>query len=273
MIMSTLVHASLGEAALLGVIQGLTEFLPVSSSGHLVLLQQFMSLEHDQILFDLILHVGTLIPILWFYRADIQNILKDLTTGVQPLLQRPGVKLLALLATATVPTGIIGLLFEDLFEEMFANPTFLPVSFMITGTLLYSIRRLNEGDTDGLSMTFKHALILGLAQGFAITPGISRSGTTIVVALMLGLNRTFAAKFSFLMSVPAILGAVLLKTLKAEPGALDMLDVAMGGSTALIAGYLALVLLVSMVKKGSFTHFCWYCWGIACVSGLIAYMG
>lgn len=266
-------QASVGEAALLGIIQGLTEFLPVSSSGHLVLLGQFMSLGHDEILFDLILHVGTLIPILWFYRRDLKTIAKDATSGELPLMERPGVRLLVLLAAATVPTAIIGLLFEDLFEQLFANPGFLPISFMITGTLLFSIRKLDEGQTDGSGMTIKQALILGLAQGFAITPGISRSGTTIVVALMLGLNRNFAAKFSFLMSVPAIMGAVLLKTLKSEPGALNMVDVAVGGSAALVAGYLALVLLVSMVKKGSFTNFSWYCWGIACVSGLIAFTG
>jgi undecaprenyl-diphosphatase len=268
-----LAHASTGEAAFLGVVQGLTEFLPVSSSGHLVLLGQFMSFEHDDILFDLILHVGTLIPILWFYRGDLKTIAQDVASGDAPFFQRPGARLLALLATATVPTGIIGLLFEDLFEQLFANPSFLPISFMITGILLYSVRRLNEGSTDGSGMSFKQALILGIAQGCAITPGISRSGTTIAVALMLGLNRNFAAKFSFLMSVPAILGAVVLKTLKSEPGALDMVDVAVGGGMALVAGYFALVLLVSMVNKGSFTHFCWYCWGIACVSGLIAFAG
>jgi undecaprenyl-diphosphatase len=266
-------QASIGEAALLGIIQGLTEFLPVSSSGHLVLLGQFMSFEHDDILFDLILHVGTLIPILWFYRGDLKTIAQDATQGDRPLLERPGARLLALLATATIPTGVIGLLFEDIFEQLFANPGFLPIPFMITGTLLFSIRKLDEGETNGSGMSFKQALILGIAQGFAITPGISRSGTTIAVALMLGLNRNFAAKFSFLMSVPAIAGAVLLKTLKSEAGALDMVEVAVGGSAALIAGYLALVLLVSMVKKGSFTHFCWYCWGIACVSGLFAFTG
>ena len=229
----------------------------------MVLLQQFMSLDHDDILFDLILHVGTLIPILWFYRADLKAIVSDLVGGDVPFMERPGIRLLALLATATVPTGIIGLLFEDLFEQLFANPSFLPISFTITGVLLFSIRKLSDGATDSQQMLFYQALILGVAQGFAITPGISRSGTTIAVALILGLNRNFAAKFSFLMSVPAILGAVVLKTLKSEPGALVLSEVAVGGLAALVSGYLALVLLVSMVKKGSFTHFCWYCWGIA----------
>ena len=128
--MSYIVPASILEAAILGVIQGLTEFLPVSSSGHLVLLQQFMSLGHDDILFDLMLHVGTLLPILWFYRSDLKAIVGDLFQGDVAFLERPGVRLLALLAAATVPTGIIGLLFEDLFETIFGaellleNPIF-----------------------------------------------------------------------------------------------------------------------------------------------------
>ena len=260
-------------ALLLGVLQGITEFLPVSSSGHLVLFQQFFDAAgEDAILFDLILHLGTLIPVLYFYRSDVLCVIRDPIVGEGPMLERPGVRLLGLLVAASIPTAIIGLAFEDLFEQLFATPAALTLTFAITGCLLYASGRFDKSDK-GTKLTVGLALLLGLAQGFAITPGISRSGTTISVALMLGIDRVEAARFSFLMSVPAILGAVLLKLRKADPSTLELLPMGIGFLAALVSGYLALVLLVRVVKQGTFPRFAWYCWGAAIVAGAVAFAG
>lgn len=262
--------SSIGGSLFLGILQGLTEFLPVSSSGHLVLFQQFFEVADEHaILFDLVLHLGTLIPVLYFYRKDVALLIVDPVQGEGPLLERPGVKLLGLLVAASIPTAIIGLAFEDLFEQLFATPAALTVTFAITGCLLFAAGRFDRSERQ-VHIGVKLALLLGLAQGFAITPGISRSGTTIAVALMLGIDRTEAARFSFLMSVPAIVGAVLLKAKDADPSELDAIPMLVGFGSALISGYLALVLLVALIKRGNFPHFAWYCWGAAAVAGALA---
>ena len=263
---------SWAAALLLAVLQGITEFLPVSSSGHLVLFQQFFEVADEHaILFDLVLHLGTLIPVLYFYRKDVAQLVLDPIQGEGPFLERPGVRLLGLLVAASVPTAIIGLAFEDLFEQLFATPAALTVTFAITGCLLLAAGRFDRSE-DKVAIGVKLALLLGLAQGFAITPGISRSGTTISVALMLGIDRTEAARFSFLMSVPAIVGAVLLKLKDADPSQIDALPMLVGFGSALVSGYLALVLLVALIKQGTFPRFAWYCFGAAAVAGAIAFL-
>ncbi len=260
----------LGAAFFLGVLQGLTEFLPVSSSGHLVLFQQFFEIGTDHVLFDLVLHLGTLIPVLWFYRQHVGLLITDPIRGEGPFREREGVKLLGLLIAASIPTAIIGLAFEDIFEQLFSKPAALTVTFAITGCLLMASGIWDRSEKK-VALTIPLALLLGLAQGFAITPGISRSGTTIAVALMLGMDREVAARFSFLMSVPAILGAVLLKFKDADFSAIDMAQLGAGGLTALVTGYLALVLLVKLVKSGKFHNFAWYCWAAAIVAGVLAF--
>lgn len=259
-------------ALFLGVLQGLTEFLPVSSSGHLVLFQQFFHVAGDHILFDLVLHVGTLVPVLWFYRDSFRTLITDPFVGEGAFLQRPGVRLLALLVLASIPTAAIGLAFEDTFELLFATPAALVVSFGFTGTILYASGKFGQGTTTIDQLSWKTALILGVAQGVAITPGVSRSGTTIAVALMLGVEREAAARMSFLMSVPAITGAVLLKLRDVETAGLDPLQLGVGGLAALISGYAALIFLVKIVRKGQFSRFAWYVWGAAIVAGIVAFM-
>lgn len=254
----------------LGLVQGLTEFLPVSSSGHLVLFQQFFPIDGDDVLFDLILHVGTLLPVLWFYRRDVGVLATDPIVGKGPWLEREGVRLGLLLLLATLPTGLIGVIFKDLFEYWFSTPAVLTLTFAITGTLLFVSGKVRSREFGLDSMTWWHALVLGVAQGLAITPGISRSGTTIVVALLLGLAPMAAARFSFLMSVPAILGAVVLKLDDAELSGMDLGAMTLGGVTAMVSGYAALVLLVFVVKRRRLASFAWYCWTMAAVSGGLA---
>jgi undecaprenyl-diphosphatase len=263
--------SSTAGAAFLGFLQGLTEFLPVSSSGHLVLFQQFFEVAGDEVLFDLVLHLGTLIPVVYFYRDSLVGIGRDVFRAEGPLLEREGVRLGLCIVAATIPTGVIGVLFKDLFEELFQTPAVLTLTFAITGALLWSTRGRTTGTIDARSLTYAQAALLGLAQGLAITPGISRSGTTIAVALILGLTPAFAARFSFLMSIPAILGAVVLKLRDVSDAAPpDPTELAVGGLVALVSGYFALSFLVGLVKRDGLSHFSWYCWLAAVAAGGIA---
>ncbi|MEO0600421.1 MAG: undecaprenyl-diphosphate phosphatase [Myxococcota bacterium] len=251
-------------ALFLGVTQGLTEFLPVSSSGHLVLFEQAFGLVsgEDEILFYLVLHVGTLIPVLYFYRDWVFKLLRDPFVGEAPFREREGVQWIGYLLLASVPTAIIGLAFEDLFETLFSTPATLAVTFTITALLLLATSRFDRSHLAN-PLSAGIVLTLGIAQGIAITPGISRSGTTIAVALLLGLDRETAARFSFLMSVPAITGALLLKLRDAEVGAIDPTQLVVGGSAALVTGYLALVLLVQVVRAGRMAYFAAYLFAVA----------
>ena len=249
-------------AILLGVVQGLTEFLPVSSSGHLVLFQQvfghgIMGIE-DHVAFDLVLHVGTLLPVVVMYRSDIAAIFRDLS-GDGPFMERSGLRLAIWVVVGSVPTGIIGILFKDVFEQPVHHHTHGGVAFGLTAVLLWRTRSLTDRSRSILEMSWHDALIIGLAQGIAITPGISRSGTTIAVALMLGLRRELAARFSFLLSIPAILGAFLLKAKDFDFGSSQaLLPLAVGFTAAAVSGWGALVLLLRLVRSGDFSRFAYY---------------
>lgn len=267
--MPATLFAGLFGALFLGALQGLTEFLPVSSSGHLVLFQQFLDIGDDHVLFDLVLHMGTLLPVLWFYRDEIGRLLVDPLTGDGPFLERQGVRTWGLLAAASLPTAAIGLVFEDTFEALFSRPAALTVTFAVTGVLLFLSGRLER--TQKSPLTLPVAFVLGITQGLAITPGISRSGSTIAAGLLLGLEREEAARFSFLMSVPAILGATLLRLGDASLSNLHAPQLLVGFLTATATGYLALVLLVKLVKTGMFPRFAWYCWFAAAVAGAVTF--
>lgn len=260
--------ASALGALFLGVVQGLTEFLPVSSSGHLTLFGQFVELDGDNTLFNLFLHVATLLPVLWFYREKVLFLVRDPVQSDKPFLQREGVRRWGLLVAASVPTAIIGLVFKDLFEELFENPAALTVSFTITALILLATRAANPR---GRKLTLGVAIVLGIVQGLAITPGISRSGSTIAAALLLGVDRDEAAEFSFLMSVPAIIGATLLLAKDADLAMFDPLDVAVGFVAALLSGYFALAMLVALVRRGGLHWFSIWCFGAAIAAGVLAF--
>jgi len=253
-------------AVFLGIVQGLTEFLPVSSSGHLVLIQQFFSLPGDKLFFDLALHVGTLMPVLWVYRADLLRMIRAPFTESGPIAERPGTRLMGLILLGSVPTAAIGLGFEDLFEQLFATPAALTITFAITGWLLFFSGHAKQGDSAEMDMKAWQAIVIGIAQGLAITPGISRSGTTIAVALFLGMRREYAARFSFLLSIPAISGAFLLKLKDITPADIQLDATLLGAFAALVSGYLALTLLIKLVKSGDFSRFAWYAWAVALFS-------
>ena len=251
------------SAALLGIVQGMTEFLPVSSSGHLVLFQSWLPVVGDPLAFDLALHLGTLIPVLWVYRADLAGVVVDTTRGQGPFLERPGVRLMLLLVAATIPTAIIGLSLEDLFEKLFHTPTAVGAAFAVTGTFLWFTKKLRQGDTPAHGLRWGHAVGIGLAQGLAITPGISRSGSTIAAGLFLGMDREAAARFSFLLSIPAILGAVVLKAGDLDFSGAAMTPLLVGVATSAVSGYIALRLLIRLVRAGDFSKFAYYLWPLA----------
>ncbi|MBN95500.1 MAG: hypothetical protein CL928_15780 [Deltaproteobacteria bacterium] len=252
------------QALLLGALQGLTEFLPVSSSGHLVLFQEWLGEAFfamgEEGLFIVLLHAGTLLPVLWFYRADLMAIVSSLIGSQSSEGDGREHRQLAIAVTvATIPTGAMGLLFQDLFERLFTNVSAVCAALLVTAGLLLATRFRSEPEGSGRPPTIALALLLGLVQGLAITPGISRSGATIAAALFLGMGREQAARLSFLMSVPAICGALALKlssgiSLSTMPWGPALI----GFVTAVIVGYGALVLLVALVRRGQLHRFAAY---------------
>jgi undecaprenyl-diphosphatase len=269
------------QAVILGLLQGLTEFLPVSSSGHLVLFQEWLSEDFfaagDELFFDLVLHVGTLIPVLWFYRSELKGVVVSPTAAPSRaeaggwlawLKAEPSRWLALCVVVATIPTGLIGVGLEDHFEALFSSVTPVCVALLVTGALLFSTRFVKSpGPGEAPKMALWMALALGVIQGLAITPGISRSGSTIALALFLGLDREQAARFSFLASVPAIIGAVVFKARDGIPtGDIDWLVVGVGFVTSMAVGYGALVMLVALVKRGKLHRFAYYVWPLAVVA-------
>lgn len=253
-------------AIILGMVQGLTEFLPISSSGHLVLLQTFLPVEGDDLAFDLVLHLGTLIPVLVLFRADLLRMLRDPLEGGGPMLERPGVRWLMLVGIASVPTALMGVLLEDLFETMFSGLYALAWQFAVTAIVLQMTGRASQGERQIGELRARDALLIGIAQGIAILPAISRSGSTIAAAMLLGVNRDLAGRFSFVISIPAILGACLLKARKVEIAPEMVGPWLVGGAVSLVFGWLSLTVLMRVIRAGRFDRFGWYCWGLAAIS-------
>jgi undecaprenyl-diphosphatase len=258
------------EALALAVIQGLTEFLPVSSSGHLVLAQTFLGIGASAAFFyDILLHVGTAAAAFAFYRRDIGRLLRAL---LPPYAGAPGEvrsarRLLLLLAAACVPTAIIGFSFKDFFESLFASPGAVVVALGVTGTFLIASSLLRGAGEPLETAPWWKAALVGLAQGVAIVPGISRSGSTIVAGLAIGLRREDTVRFSFLLSLPAILGAALLE-LRHPPAGAVMVPPALAAAgfvAAAATGYLAILFVLRWTREGRLWQFGLYCWAVAAI--------
>ena len=210
----------LQQAIILGAIQGLTEFLPVSSSGHLVLMQNLFGINEPEILFDIFLHLGTLVAICIVFIKEILSILltiwrlpgllRSSKSWLQLFKENEDIRIAALIITGSIPTAILGLMLERWSDQLFGSVGLVGFMLLVTGCLLALTRRVQTEDRFIKQVTVKDSLIIGLVQGFAVIPGISRSGATISVALFLGINREVAGRFSFLLSIPAILGALIL---------------------------------------------------------------
>jgi undecaprenyl-diphosphatase len=267
------------EAIVLGIIQGLTEFLPVSSSGHLVLFQQLFGLKEAELFFDVCVHLGTLLAVMVVFRQEIKNIILALmrlissTGSKKTILQKiesdPDLKMALLIVIGSIPTAVLGFLFRGIADRLFASVFIVGLMLMVTGLLLWLTRwaatRVEQPGADRL--TPKNALIIGVVQGLAIIPGISRSGSTISIALLLGIRREMAARYSFLLSIPAIIGAGLLSFKEGLSQTDQAIQISLlGAVAAALVGYGALKSLLHVVKKGRLHLFAPYCW----MAGILA---
>lgn len=240
----------------------MTEFLPVSSSGHLVISEGLFGIRSDDIIFEVLVHFGTLIAVLIYFRKKIYDIIKAIFTAVfrkSGPISSPDLKLALFLVIGTVPAVIIGLLFEELIVEAFKSPRWASGMLLVTALILFSTRWAVDRSKN---LGSPQALAVGLAQALAIMPGISRSGSTISMGMWLGMNKSEAAEFSFLLSIPAIAGATIFKLpdMFASAGDTDLLPVYLAGAlVSAIVGYLSIAFLLSVIKKGKFFYFGLYC--------------
>lgn len=270
------------SAALMGILQGVAEFLPISSSGHLALFQHFFSVENyeeTQMFFTVLLHLGTLISVFVYYWRDVLELIQEFFLGLAALFSRrggherqtppPARRLVLLIIVATLPLFLI-LPVKDLVEEAMNNVHFVSVALLVTGFILWFSDRMARGRKTARNATVLDAVLVGLAQALGTLPGISRSGITISAGMLRGFERTFAVRFSFLMSMPAVLGANILSLKDVmETGAfhMEMLPLyLMGTVVAAVVGYFAIRLVNLLADKGKFGAFAWYCWIVGAVT-------
>ncbi|PLX81187.1 MAG: UDP-diphosphatase [Desulfuromonas sp.] len=256
------------EALLLGLLQGLTEFLPVSSSGHLVLAQHFLdSFEQPGVLFDVILHLGTIGAVLVYFRADIGRLL----AAPFQADAREDRRMLILIVIGSVPTAVIGLLGNTFLTSLFDRPAVAACMLLITGAILLGAEKLGQRVGNRPAISSVDAFLTGIAQGLAIIPGISRSGSTIALLLIRGIDAETAARFSFLLSIPAVLGASLLEARHLGDIPSDIIPTYLAGAgIAFFSGLCAIRLLLSILRKRRLSWFAFYCW---IVGGLFLLFG
>ena len=246
---------TLWTAALLGVLQGLTEFLPVSSSGHLAIAQMLIpGFSQTGVVFDAMLHVGTAAAVVWYERRHI----------VEWVSTRSGHRLIGLIVAGTIATAVLALPLRSIAIAAFVKPLWVGVALAITGGVVASTAWFPGGQSDQHRMTWRQAIVVGLAQGLAIFPGLSRSGLTIAAGLAGGLERTWSARFSFLLGVPAIVMVAILELAGAwrlpyhQPNGFGLACL-IGAMAAAVTGYFALRLVIKAVSSRIFYRFAWYC--------------
>ena len=266
------------QSSILGFVQGVAEFLPISSSGHLTLLQNFFGMEEPDNLFNILLHFATLLAVCIYYWHDVVGMIMEFFRGIRDMCSRHPSKanppeerrLVLLIIVATLPLFAI-LPIEDKVEALGSNPFFVCCALLVTGCILFFSDRMARGHKTARNTTLTDVLLVGVAQGFATVPGLSRSGCTISAGMALGMDRQFAVRFSFLMSLPAVLGATLLKVIKtvlegaAIPAEL-LPKYLLGMVIAGVVGYFSIKLVNLLASKGKFGAFAYYCWGAGLVS-------
>ena len=260
---------------MLGIIQGLTEFLPVSSSGHLVIFENLLGFKEPEILLDASLHLGTLLAVCIYFRSDLLKMLQGLWSWVKPARDSSPeltahASLALMVVVGSIPTALIGLIFKDPLERLFGAVTTVGVMLLVTGMITGVTKFIPEGRGKWDRVKVWMALTIGVAQGLAIIPGISRSGSTIVCALLLGLRRETAGRFSFLLSIPAIIGAVGLQLESDAIMRVGPVPLAAGFASAALVGFFALRLLMGMVKKGHFYYFAPYCFAVGILTIMLS---
>jgi len=270
-------------AIILGIIQGLTEFLPVSSSGHLVLGQQLFGINEPEIFFDVILHLGTLAAVCIVFWREIWSLvmeffrlpgtLKGRDSLAAAWQERPHFRLLILIAAGSIPTGLLGFIFKDFLESLFASTLAVGLALLFTGLILFLTRWIKFGSKKITGFRIIDALLIGLAQGLAIIPGVSRSGFTISTGLFLGLERELAARYSFLLSIPAILGALALQFDGMATSSFKPLELGLGFLAAVISGWFAIIVLLKIVRGGNLYYFAYYCWLVGLITLGVTFFG
>ena len=251
------------KALILGIVQGLTEFLPISSSGHLVIGSEILNFHEPGIAFEVFLHCGTLVAVILVFRRELLLMLRSLF--VSPAVRRKDPELTLFfqwninIIIATLPAVAVGLLLKDSIDSIFDNILITFVMLGVTGVTMVLTRFIHE---KGAAVTWLRVLLIGVAQALAIMPGLSRSGSTIFAGMLLGVNRETAARFSFIMSIPAILGAVVLhlgELVETPPSAGELSAILVGTLASAISGYYAIVLLMKIVRRGKLQWFGYYC--------------
>lgn len=255
------------KSILLGIIQGLTEFLPISSSGHLVIFKQFMGFEQPGILFEVLLHFATLIAIVIVFSKRIGRIIASIFKRWS--LSDENFRMFLFLLLASVPAALVGIFLKRYIETLFTNVYLVAIMLLITGGVLFSSQFTPA--KEGRKHSVVSSIIIGIAQACAILPGISRSGSTIVAGLWSGLKKEAAMEFSFILAIPAMLGAMVMQI--GEVG--DAVHQGMigifllGALAAFITGFIALVVLIRIVKRGQLHHFAYYCWIVGAASMVV----
>lgn len=266
-------------AVLMGILQGIAEFLPISSSGHLALFQHFFGMEDfesTQLFFSVMLHFGTLVSVLIYYRNDVLEMIMEffrlLASPFSKKRERgpvpPARRMVGLIVVATLPLFAV-LLVKDFVESATGSVTFVSLALIFTGFILFASDRMARGRKNAETATVKDALLVGLAQGLGTLPGISRSGSTISAGMLVGFDRSFAVRFSFLMSLPAVLGATILELKDAIEVGLDPSIIpycAVGMLVSGVVGYFAIRLVNLLADKGKFGSFAYYCWVAGAIS-------
>lgn len=286
------------ESIIMGIIQGVTEFLPVSSSGHLAIFKNFFGLSEVGISFDILLHVGTLVAVFICFWKDIWELIvngfgiigdvcknigcffANLTKGSKSsdkkkyvnVISTPYRRYVLLIIVATIPTGIMGILLKDIIESATTALLVPGICLLITSVLLLIADNARDGKETEENFSYKKAGIIGVCQGFATMPGISRSGTTITACLMTGMDRAFAVRFSFIVSIPAILGAAILDLpdmFEESISAAQWANYAVGTAVSAVVGYICIKTMLKVVRKKKFKGFSIYCalMGIAAIIG------
>lgn len=270
-------------AALLGLIQGLTEFLPVSSSGHLSIIQNIFDMGYDSeehLLFDVMLHLATLVSVYLVYKKEIDAMALDTVNVILGRASasddtgrlKPSVRNVFLVFVATLPLFVF-VFFKDYIEKLYFNSGFIAFALIMTGVLLFASTHFADGRKTEKTATVLDALLVGFGQAVATIPGLSRSGTTITVGMARGFKRSYAVAFSFILSIPAVLGSTLISLISALNKGINWANIPayiIGMLIAGTVGYLSLSLFKQFVQKKPLTFFAYYCWAAGIVAIIVA---
>ena len=267
------------QSFLLGLLQGIAEFLPISSSGHLILARAFLGADLEPgITFEIVVHFGSFMSIIVYYRKMIMELITDFFASLTPtalkegrMLKNDNARMCLYIVISMIPAMIVGFTLKDAIEELFMNPFFISAMLVVTGCILFSTKFV--GDTDK-EINGTRALLMGVVQALAIVPGISRSGSTISAGLYSGLNRDAVANFSFLMVLPVLGGAMILEVGEIYESGIEMaaiVSLGVGFFASFVSGYFALSYLIKILKREKFHYFSYYCWAIGIIGMVYFY--